>query len=158
MASGNHPSSVLMLHLLGRCNLECLHCYMEGSPRRREQLPLESVLQAIGECSALGIGTLSLTGGEPLLYPGLDRVLEAAARVPGLQTTVCTNGTLLNPSLAARFRDWGLRVNISIDGHPQFHDRFRNLAGAFRSSERGVRGCGSGRARYHHHHHFSSES
>ncbi len=112
---------------------------MEGSPRRREQLPLESVLQAIGECSALGIGTLSLTGGEPLLYPGLDRVLEAAARVPGLQTTVCTNGTLLNPSLAARFRDWGLRVNISIDGHPQFHDRFRNLAGAFRSSERGVR-------------------
>jgi MoaA/NifB/PqqE/SkfB family radical SAM enzyme len=112
---------------------------MEGSPRRREQLPLDSVLQAIGECSALGIATLSLTGGEPLLYHDLDQVLEAAARAPGLKTVVCTNGMLLDSDLAARFRAWGLRVNISIDGRPEFHDRFRNLPGAFGLSERGVR-------------------
>ena len=138
MGSGKHPPGVLMLHLLGRCNLECLHCYMEGSPRRQEQLPLDCVVRAIGECPELGIETLFLTGGEPLLYQGLDQALEAAARVPGLQTTVCTNGTLLSPDRAARFREWGVRVNISIDGRPEFHDRFRNLSGAFRSSERGV--------------------
>jgi MoaA/NifB/PqqE/SkfB family radical SAM enzyme len=135
---GNRPSSVLMLHLLGRCNLECLHCYMEGSPHRQEQLSVEAVLRTIGECQALGIGTLFLTGGEPLLYRNLDQVLEAAAGVPGLQTTVCTNGTLLNAGQAARFREWGLRVNISIDGRPEFHDRFRNQAGSFCCSERGV--------------------
>ncbi|MGA2216441.1 MAG: radical SAM protein [Terracidiphilus sp.] len=139
MATANHPPGLLMIHLLGRCNLECLHCYMEGSPRRTEQLPLELVLQAIEECPRLGIGTIVVTGGEPLLYRGLDQVLEAAANLPNVQTTLCTNGTLLTAGKAEQFRKLGLRINISIDGQPEFHDRFRNLPGAFRSSERGAR-------------------
>src|SRR5690348_13401806 len=88
-------SGTLMLHLLGRCNLKCLHCYMEGSPSRREQLPLQLVLAAIAECERLDIGTLYLTGGEPLLYRGLDDVLRVAADVPDLQITLCTNGMLV---------------------------------------------------------------
>jgi Fe-coproporphyrin III synthase len=140
MQPRKNPSNVLMLHLLGRCNLECQHCYMEGSPRRRDQLPLESVLRAISECQTLGIKTLFLTGGEPLLYRGLPQVLEAAvSSIGGVNTTICTNGMLLSPRQAALFHNYGVRINVSIDGPPEFHDRFRNLTGAFRSSERGVR-------------------
>ena len=139
MGAERQVSKTLVLYLLGRCNLECLHCHMEGSPRREERLPLDAVLRAVGECPGLGIEGLTLTGGEPLLYGELDRVLEAAAGVSGLSVTVCTNGTLLTPRLAARFHELGVRVNVSIDGPPEFHDRFRNFAGAFRSSERGVR-------------------
>lgn len=132
-------SATLMLHLLGRCNLQCLHCYMGGSPSRREQLPLEPVMAAIAECEQLDIGALYLTGGEPLLYPGLPDVLTAAAQVPGLRVTLCTNGTLITPRHATIFRDRGTEVNISIDGDPQFHDHFRNLSGAFHAAERGIR-------------------
>ena len=132
-------TATLMLHLLGRCNLECLHCYMEGSPWRREQLPVEFVLPAIAECEQLGIGTLYLTGGEPLLYRGLDDVLNAVAQAPKLQVTLCTNGTLITHRHATFFRELGLRVSISIDGDPVYHDHFRKLRGAFRSSERGLR-------------------
>jgi len=139
VVSGDQKADVLMLHLLGRCNLECAHCYMEGSPHRQERLRLDSVLQAVGECQVLGVGSISLTGGEPLLYPDLDRVLEAAAAVPGLKITLCTNGTLLTSHRVARFPKAGLRVNVSIDGRPDFHDRFRKLPGAFAASERGVR-------------------
>lgn len=135
----NQPSGLLMLHLLGRCNLECLHCYMEGSPRRQEQLPLDAVLRAVADCKKLGVGTICVTGGEPLLYGGLDEVLEAAAGVTDVQTTLCTNGTLLTAKRAERFRKWGIRINISMDGRPEFHDHFRKLSGAFRSSERGAR-------------------
>lgn len=139
MSSAQHPSGLLMLHLLGRCNLECLHCYMDGSVRRQEELPLELVLRAIGECHDLGIGTICITGGEPLLYRGLDRVLESAAALTGVQTTLCTNGTLLSGRQLDRFQEWGLRINVSIDGFPEFHDRFRVSPGAFKRSECGVR-------------------
>jgi MoaA/NifB/PqqE/SkfB family radical SAM enzyme len=133
-------ADVLMLHLLGRCNLECAHCYMEGSPRRSERLPLDAVLGAVGECSALGIGSLSVTGGEPLLYPHLERVLRAArTAAPGLEITLCTNGTLLTTRHAARLKALDVRLNISVDGRPEFHDRFRNSPGAFAETERGVR-------------------
>jgi Fe-coproporphyrin III synthase len=139
MPSGRQKADVLMLHLLGRCNLECAHCYMEGSPRRRERLPLDAVLRAVDECATLGVGSISLTGGEPLLYPDLDRVLTAAAQMPDIKVTLCTNGTLLTTRRAARFREVGLRVNISIDGRPDFHDRFRRLPGAFAAAQAGVR-------------------
>src|SRR5262249_23958926 len=82
---------------------------------------------------------ISLTGGEPLLYPDLERALEAAAMLPGVKITLCTNGTLLTARRAARFREIGLRLSISIDGRPDFHDRFRKSPGAFAESERGVR-------------------
>jgi MoaA/NifB/PqqE/SkfB family radical SAM enzyme len=136
--TGDDRSATLMVHLLGRCNLTCLHCYMEGGPSRREKLPLDLVLRAIGECEQLGIATLYLTGGEPLLYPGLEEVLFSAGRVPKLEIKVCTNATLIRPHHAALLKDVGATVNISVDGDEEFHDRFRNLAGAFRSTERGL--------------------
>jgi Fe-coproporphyrin III synthase len=112
---------------------------MEGSPRRQEFLPLDAVLRGVRECPGLGIRSLFLTGGEPLLYPGLEEVLSVAAETPGIKTTVCSNGMLLTERWARRFRDKGVRVNVSIDGRPDFHDRFRKLDGSFQSAERGVR-------------------
>jgi MoaA/NifB/PqqE/SkfB family radical SAM enzyme len=132
-------ADVLMLHLLGRCNLECEHCYMEGAPRREERLAIADVLRAIGECAELGVKTISLTGGEPLLYPELDRVIDAAAKVPGVQVLLCTNGTLLTPRRVAKFAEAGLRLSISVDGRPGYHDRFRKLDGAFAETQAGVR-------------------
>lgn len=137
--TGDNRSATLMVHLLGQCNLRCLHCYMEGGPSRKEKLPFDRVERAIGECEKLGIATLYLTGGEPLLYPGLEELLVLAGRVPKLGIKVCTNATLLKPHHVALLKDVGATVNVSVDGDEKFHDGFRNLAGAFRSTERGLR-------------------
>lgn len=137
--TGNSQSATLMLHLLGRCNLTCMHCYMEGAPTRKEQLSLDRVLEVIGECSGLDIGALYLTGGEPLLYKGLPEVLRVAGRISGLRVTVCTNATLMNASYASLLSEVDAKVNVSIDGEAGFHDYFRGLPGAFRASERGIR-------------------
>jgi len=127
-----------MLHLLGRCNLTCRHCYMDGSPARREELPLDRVLAAIGECAPLDIGTLYLTGGEPLLYRGIGEALEAAARIPDLEITLSTNAVLLTAKRAIQISEAGARINVSVDGEPLFHDHFRGLPGAFRATEKGI--------------------
>ena len=136
--TGNASSATLMLHLLGRCNLTCRHCYMDGGPTREERLPVDLVVRAMSECSQLGIGALYLTGGEPVLYREIEEVLRTAASLR-LQLTVCTNGTLLTERHAAWLREAGARVNISVDGDAAFHDYFRNSSGAFRTTERGVR-------------------
>ncbi len=112
---------------------------MEGSPSRTEQLPVDTVLGMIAECGQLGIGALYLTGGEPLLYRGLHDVLSAAAQVPELQVTLCTNGISITERHITFLREINARVNVSIDGEEEFHDYFRNLPGAFRASERGIR-------------------
>jgi Fe-coproporphyrin III synthase len=103
------------------------------------RLPSDAVVRAINECEALGVGQITFTGGEPLLYLALDRVLQAAAMVPKATITVCTNGTLLTACRAARFRELNLKVNISVDGRPDYHDQFRRSPGAFLATETGVR-------------------
>ncbi|MGO9021860.1 MAG: radical SAM protein [Syntrophobacteraceae bacterium] len=132
-------SAILVLHLLGRCNLQCLHCYTEGSPTSNEQLPVSAVLETIAQCAELGIGSVYLTGGEPLLYREIHDVLRAAADVPGLQVTLCTNGISITQRHIDLLRDLNASVNVSIDGKKKFHDYFRNMQGAFHASERSVR-------------------
>jgi len=70
---GSPRSGTLMLHLLGQCNLTCRHCYMDGSPVRREQLPLERVMEAVGSAAALDIGTLYLTEASRCSTPDCTR-------------------------------------------------------------------------------------
>lgn len=131
-------SASLMLHLTGRCNLECQHCYMDGSPRRREQLPFDWVAESLRAAPELGIGSVFLTGGEPLLHARFSEVAGVAASVPGLTTTVCTNATLVRQREAELLAGLGFDVHVSIDGEPAHHDSFRGRAGAFRRCARGV--------------------
>jgi MoaA/NifB/PqqE/SkfB family radical SAM enzyme len=111
---------------------------MEGAPNREERLPLDRVIQAVSDCRLLDIGALYLTGGEPILYPGLEEVLKMATHTK-LQVTVCTNATLLTERFASLFRYHHVKVNVSVDGDEAFHDYFRNCEGAFRATERGIR-------------------
>jgi MoaA/NifB/PqqE/SkfB family radical SAM enzyme len=112
---------------------------MHGAPDRREILKIEDVLDAIGECARLGIGSLYITGGEPLLYPGIEHVLEAGAKIKGMKITLCTNATRLKERDAARFGELGLRLSISIDGDAAYHDSFRKRRGAFATAEHGLK-------------------
>ncbi len=131
-------SATLMLHLTGQCNLECRHCYMEGSPRRREQLPFDWIEDAVRSAPGLGIGSLFLTGGEPLLYAHFADVAEVAAQVEGLTTTVCTNATVVRAREAELLSRLGFEAHVSIDGMPAYHDGFRAMEGAFHKAQRGV--------------------
>jgi MoaA/NifB/PqqE/SkfB family radical SAM enzyme len=112
---------------------------MEGSPARREQLPVGRVLNAIAECGELGVGNLYLTGGEPLLYRHLPEVVDAATQTNGLQVIVSTNGTLIRQRHADMLRAARARVNISVDGDEKAHDNFRQHSGAFRATQEGIR-------------------
>lgn len=121
----------LMLHLTGRCNLRCRHCYMAGGPDRRDELAIGPLLEAIADAPGLGVGALYLTGGEPTLHPDIEAVLDAAAALgPAVETTLCSNGTRLTPAFVAGLARRGVRLNISLDGAAAFHDRFRRLKGS----------------------------
>jgi GTP 3',8-cyclase len=83
---------------------------------RDELLSFEEVTRLATVFVALGAGKLRLTGGEPLLRHGLERLVEMLAALPGRpELTLTTNGLLLAEK-AALLRDAGLdRVSVSLD-------------------------------------------
>ena len=110
----------LRVSLTDRCNLRCTYCMPEEGLAwlpRPELLTDDELVRLVGLATGrLGIRTVRLTGGEPLLrrgLPGLIARLTALPHAPELSVT--TNGIGLARSAVA-LRGAGLRrVNVSLD-------------------------------------------
>src|SRR5215213_4507242 len=76
------------------CNLTCVHCYIESSPRndRLVYLSAAEVASYLDEIGALRLGTrlIGFTGGEPFLNPQLPEML-ALVLERGFRVLVLTN-------------------------------------------------------------------
>jgi len=109
----------LRLSLTDRCSLRCTYCMpAEGMPwlPRAELLSDDEIVRLVSVAAGLGVRTLRLTGGEPLLRPGVvDLVARLARLEPRLELALTTNALRL-PELAGPLAAAGLdRVNVSLD-------------------------------------------
>jgi MoaA/NifB/PqqE/SkfB family radical SAM enzyme len=121
---------IFQVHPTLRCNLRCLHCYSSSGPRERGGLDAAPLLDAVRAAAAEGYNVLSVSGGEPLLYPSLAELLEAG-RDAGMVTMVATNGMLLDARRLDVLRGRADLLAVSVDGVPASHDRVRGAEGAF---------------------------
>lgn len=132
-ASARRP--VVVWNLTRACNLACRHCYASARPRPDiDELDFSEALGVIESLSTYRIPALLLSGGEPLARPDFIDILEAASGA-GLQTTLSTNGTLIDGVLASRIAAAGIGyVGVSLDGSEILHDKLRCVRGAWRRS------------------------
>ncbi len=113
------PLGVLRLSLTARCNFACPYCLPDGQ-EPDGLLTLKERLAVIGAAVGLGVTSLRLTGGEPLLHRQLEELIEAVQplREQGLREIALTsNGSLLDLARAQALRRAGLdRLTLSLDG------------------------------------------
>lgn len=110
----------LRVSLTDRCNLRCTYCMpAEGLTwlSAHELLTPDELTRLLRlAVTRLGITSIRFTGGEPLLYRNLEKVVAAVATlVPRPEIAVTTNGVGLAAratALAAAGLD---RVNVSLD-------------------------------------------
>ncbi|MBI1766207.1 MAG: radical SAM protein [Acidobacteria bacterium] len=136
-AAGPTRSPILQIHPSLRCNLACAHCYSNSGPTARTELDVQTVCEVITDAAALGYAVVSVAGGEPLMYRGLEEVLNHAKTL-GLRTTVTTNGYFTQPKLLERLRPLVDVLAISLDGPPDVHNQIRGSARAFAQLEAGL--------------------
>ena len=106
----------LRVSLTDKCNLRCTYCMpAEGLPwlPAPELLTDDELVRLVTVATSLGVRTVRLTGGEPLIRPGLVGLIARLAPLVDLSLT--TNGLGLT-RLAQPLVDAGLRrVNVSLD-------------------------------------------
>lgn len=123
---------VLMLEPTHRCNLACAGCdrIRLHNEQQSEDLSLEQCIESVRESRA---PVVTITGGEPLLYPHLtvlvNELLEMKRHI-----YLCTNG-LLTESFIEEFRPQPrLTLNFHLDGLEQTHDGITKRPGTFRKA------------------------
>lgn len=112
LADTAHP---YMAHIvpMRRCNLACTYCNEFDDVS--DPVPIEEMERRIDELGRLGTSVITISGGEPLLHPDLDRVI-ARIRKTGAIAGMITNGYLLMPDRIQRLNRAGLdHLQISID-------------------------------------------
>jgi cyclic pyranopterin phosphate synthase len=122
------PLLDLRISITDRCNLRCTYCMpreiFDSSHAflpRSELLTFEEIERIARQFVRLGVQKIRLTGGEPLLRHGIERLIEKLAclqTVDGkpLEIALTTNGVILARKARA-LREAGLdRVTVSLDG------------------------------------------
>jgi cyclic pyranopterin phosphate synthase len=108
----------LRLSVTDRCNLRCTYCMPEEGVEwlpRGDLLGVEEIERVARVAYGLGVRSLRLTGGEPLLRPGLTEIVARVAAV-GFDDLAMTTNAMSLARLAQRLADAGLRrVNVSCD-------------------------------------------
>jgi MoaA/NifB/PqqE/SkfB family radical SAM enzyme len=107
-----HP---YMAHIvpMRRCNLACTYCNEFDDVS--DPVPIAEMERRIDELGRLGTSVITISGGEPLLHPDLDRVI-ARIRKTGAIAGMITNGYLLMPERIEWLNRAGLdHLQISID-------------------------------------------
>jgi len=135
------PFNIMAKPVCGVCNLDCQYCYYTSKPKelypevsRAEMRMSESVLDAYTRqyLEAMPVRCeFGWQGGEPLLI-GKDFFRKAvalqkqyAAADQTLTNALQTNGTLLDDEWCEFLAEHKFLVGLSLDGPPQWHDRYR---------------------------------
>lgn len=126
----------VQLHPSRHCNLACRHCYSSSGPHETEALPVTQLIAFLTEARAEGYECVAVSGGEPLLYPGLGGLLTAAKEL-GLWCVGVTNGTVHRDVDLALMAQFDL-IAVSIDGPEPMHNTLRRSPTAFARAVSGL--------------------
>ncbi len=111
--------SYLRLSITDRCDLRCRYCMPAAGERwlRPDERLSDAELVAVARAATeLGIRKIRVTGGEPLLHPRVDELLQELHGLPGLERLVLTTNGLRLGARAAQLRAAGIAgVNVSLD-------------------------------------------
>ena len=123
----------LRISVTDRCNLRCTYCMPEEVVfrPREELLTYEEIARVAAVASGLGVRTIRVTGGEPLVRRDLAVLVRQLVGTPGVDEVALTTNGILLADQARALREAGLtRLNVSLDSlREEVFERITRRAG-----------------------------
>ncbi|MCP4664783.1 MAG: radical SAM protein [Deltaproteobacteria bacterium] len=134
------------VNLTRRCNLKCLMCiqHRHSSDIQDEppwydagrELSIEAWTELLDQAAEFR-PWITISGGEPMLYPRFDDFV-LAARERKLPVQINTNGVFLAKKADFLVSSGVGVLSVSVDGPEDVHDRIRGQSGLFRRTIEGL--------------------
>lgn len=118
------------------CNERCIHCYLPNSKKDEdERFPLVKFYQIIDQLVELGGEKVTLSGGEPLMHPSINLMMQYCGR-KGIETTLFSNLLLLNEDIINIMTSSNVKsVQTSVYSlNPTVHDGITKRKGSLKKT------------------------
>jgi radical SAM/Cys-rich protein len=129
--------STIQVNIGLKCNLECVHCHVASSPRRKEIMSWETMERVIDVARRVRCSLVDITGGAPELHPDLRRFITILHE-SDIPVMVRTNLTvLLDPgmeTLPEFFRERRVQLAASMPCHLESNVDMQRGDGVFKGS------------------------
>ena len=111
--------------LTRRCQMNCLHCRADSNRDDQNELDISENLKIADQLISAGTSFVTLTGGEPTLYPGWEQIAKRLSD-GGIKVRLFTNGIGFDRDILQKAGEAGVsRFSISLDGPKSIHDQLR---------------------------------
>ena len=123
------------------CNFKCVHCSVKKFQGKKKGrfFTISDVRELSRQADEMGLAQIVITGGEPLIFPDFDDIVEAID--PQKFWIVSdTNGWFLDEERAKHLKDIGVdKIQLSLDSlSPAEHDEFRCKPGSYKRCIRAI--------------------
>lgn len=130
----------LKIEVTHRCPLACIHCSSDSSPTCSTEMSEDACLRILREAAQMGATEVAFSGGEPLVWPGIEKAVETALGV-GFRVSVYTSGCTDDAGQRIRRLTQGGCVKwvFSLHGsRAQVHDRVTGRPRSFNATLQAV--------------------
>ena len=114
------------------CDSKCVHCTSAGKTTCPDEVNTEEAKKIVDQVNNFGASFFGITGGQPFLRKDLFEVLEYATKL-GLNTSIITDGRLLDDKAFENIVKNQTKISVSIDGAEKTDDAIRGK-GAYASA------------------------
>ncbi len=138
-----YPLRTIYFYLTEGCNLRCRHCWIQPKYQNKEflypSLDLKVFKDIIEQALPIGLSSVKLTGGEPLLHPDIHKIIDHL-RTLDLRVIMETNGVLCTPEIARKLKKCKYPfISVSLDGtDAKTNDWVRGVEGSFDQAVKGI--------------------
>lgn len=139
-----YPLNSIYFYLTEACNLRCRHCWLAPAHVSESQessfLDLQLLTHVIEQSRALNVGSVKLTGGEPLIHHNIAQILDRLKKAD-LAVNIETNGVACTSRLARLIKQCKqVALSVSLDGvDSETHEWMRGVKGSFNSALKGIK-------------------
>ena len=131
------------IEVTARCNLRCVHCYINlpagDIDAKQKELTYKQICDILDQIADEGCLWLLFTGGEPFIRPDfLD--IYTYAKNKGFLITLFTNGTTITPHIADYLSEWRpFSIEITLYGiTKETYERVTGVQGSYEHCMRGI--------------------
>ena len=123
------------------CNFKCQHCSVKRfqTNRNGKFFTPNEVRELSRQADEMGLAHIVITGGEPLVFPDFDKIVEAIDP-DKFYITSDTNGWFLDEERARHLKSIGVdKIQLSLDSlSSSEHDDFRHKKGAYKKALKAI--------------------
>ena len=124
----------IYIEITNDCNYTCAYCYNESHPGPDSSMDVSAIKSALTGLRALGLNTVTFSGGEPLLHPALNEAVQYALSL-GLHVHLITNGSLMREYWADLIARNDVSIQITMDATDKLTNSITRGATAFDDTE-----------------------